>query len=263
MEISKTYITDKISFNKINLIPVISDIFVKNISIITIEGEVLQLDVNPFILEERVNISNPIQNCSGVIITVAHDYIESESQLDDCLVLTTSKSEHSRVATLYTKPSRINVKNIISVILKADGNPNTIYSANVGIRGYDENDTEVFNESVVIGIGESREIVANSENLDYIPDSFRIYKDGYISNIDIETNNLKIPNFSKDIKYIYKPKYLNNYYKHRVSENILIDANNNIYIDSKIKYVECVVRLDILDISNTSPVIKYIGVMSK
>lgn len=175
MELSKTYITDKISFNKINLIPVVSDIFVKNISVITIEGEVLQLDVNPFILEERVNISNPVQNCSGVIITVAHDYIESGEQLDDCLVLTTSKSDHSRTATIYTKPARINVKDIVSVILKSDGNPNTIYSANVGIRGYDENDTEVFNESVVLGIGESREIVARSENLDYKPISTRIY----------------------------------------------------------------------------------------
>lgn len=263
MELSKTYITDKISFNKINLIPVISDIFVKNISVITIEGEVLQLDVNPFILEERVNISNPVQNCSGVIITVAHDYIESEEQLDDCLVLTTSKSDHSRTATIYTKPARINVKDIVSVILKSDGNPNTIYSANVGIRGYDENDTEVFNESVVLGIGESREIVARSENLDYKPVSTRIYKDGYISESDVVLDNLKILNYSKDITYIYKPEYLDKDYKFRISENILIDSNNNIYIDTKIKYIECVIRLDILDISNTSPVIKYIGVMSK
>ena len=75
MEIKKTYTTNVISFKRIILKPKISDIFVKSVSVVTIDGEVYQLDVSPFVLDGDIVISNPVQNCMAVILSADHDYI--------------------------------------------------------------------------------------------------------------------------------------------------------------------------------------------
>ena len=62
-------------------------------------------------------------------------------------------------------------------------------------------------------------------------------------------------------KIIIQDSAINKIY---ISENIDIDNNNNIYIKNEhVKFVECSIRCTILDANFASPIIKYIGVISR
>jgi len=264
MEIKKTYTTNVISFKRIILKSKISDIFIKSISVITIDGEVYQLDISPFILDGDVVISNPIQNSMAVILSVDHDYIESEEQLYDCLYVDVSKGSSYSSGILNTKPTKINVRDFISVIANVENKSNVIISANIGIRCYDSFDSELFNETVSVGLGDGREIISHDDKLKFYAASIRIFKDGHISNDNVTITDNKIDNYDKTCTYIYKPSYLDEHKILKLSQNISIDNNNNIHILSEnAKYAEVTIRANILDMSNSSPIIKYIGVISR
>ena len=264
MEIKKTYTTNVISFKRIILKPKISDIFVKSVSVVTIDGEVYQLDVSPFVLDGDIVISNPVQNCMAVILSADHDYISSEEQLYDCLYVDVSRGGLYFHGILNTKPTKINVRDFISVISNVENKNNVIISADIGIRCYDSFDSELFNESVSVGLGDGREIISQDGNLKFESSQIRMFKDGHISPDSIESSGGKIVNYDKTCTYIYKPDYLDEHKSIKLSHNLSIDNNNNIHITAlNAKYAEVTIRANILDMNNSSPIIKYIGVISR
>ena len=264
MEIKKTYTTNSISFKRIILKPKISDIFIKSISVITTDGEVYQLDVYPFLLTEEASIPNPINNCMAVILSLDHEYITSEDQIYDCLDIDVSKGGTYSYGILHTRPVRINVRNFISIISNVENKNNVIISADVGIRCYDNSDAELFNETIRVGLGDGREILSIGDTLKFEPSSIRMVKSGHISQDRISSTNLKIDNYDKEAYYLYKPAYLDEHETVVVSNNLSVDNNNNIHITQEsAKYAEVIVRATVFDINNSSPVIKYIGVISR
>ena len=91
-----------------------------------------------------------------------------------------------------------------------------------------------------------------------------MFKDGHVSPDNIESYDGKIVNYDKTCTYIYKPDYLDEHRSIKLSHNLSIDNNNNIHITAlNAKYVEVTVRANILDMNNSSPIIKYIGVISR
>ena len=264
MSISRTYITNSISFNRILIKPKIGDILIKSVSVMTMDGEIYQLDILPFVLEEDTVIQNNIKNCTAIIVNVSHPYITTEAHLDDCMVVNVSRSDHNVVGTLNTKPVKIGVKNFISVITKIDNKSGVIISADVGIRCFDNIDSEIINETIRLGLGDSRQIIVEEDNLFYDSDEVIYYKDGLISSNKAKIENGSIINYDDSCIYISSPSYINDHKKIYISENIDIDNNNNIYIKNEhVKFVECSIRCTILDANFASPIIKYIGVISR
>ena len=264
MEIKKIYKTEYSSFNRIIIRPIVSDIFIKSVSVITIDGEYQQLDVAPFVLDEDTSIPNPIANCTAISMTVEHEFAVDELTIDDIMIVDVSRSSTYTEARLVTKPVRIGVKSYVSPIIKIENNSNVIISANVGIVGYSEDDIEVFNESVLIGLGDSREVVSDGDTVCYEASGARYIKGGIESDDIAEIVNGKIQKYDSQALYLYKPEYLNNHASIKLTEYISIDNNNNIIIkDGVVKYAKCSIRADILDVDGVSPIIKYIGVISR
>lgn len=264
MEIKKTYTTGVLSFNKIILKPIVSDLFIKSISVISIDGEVVQLDVQPFSLEGDTSVNNPVGNCIALILSVEHDSLESEDQLAGCLHVDVSKSSNTGEALIITKPVRVSTKDAISIVSKLENSTGVILSADVGIVGYSNDDEEIFNDSVRIGLGYSREILSSGENTLFKTSSIRAFSDGIVSSESINAFDNKIHNYSKQYKYLCTPEYTQYSSKTKITDNISIDNNNIIYIDSKVcKYAAVSLRVEVLDTENSAPLIKYLGVISR
>lgn len=263
MEVKKTFITGLTSLKRIVLRPQISDLFIKSIHVTSVEGETIQLDVSPFILEEDTVVSNTVSSAVSVTIVMMHDFITEDIDVSDYLIVDMSRSNTHQNAVLATKPVKIMVKSLISPILKMEGAAGVIVSASIGIRGFDEFDTEVFNSSVKIGLGESRELISIGNKLEYDAESVRMFMDGILSTDEIEHKDGVILNYDPNAIYIYSPKYLHIHIQTTIDDYISIDNNNNIILSKNIKYAECSIRADILDADMSSPVIKYIGVISR
>lgn len=263
MEIKKTYTSSLSSFSRITIRPIISDIFIKNIYVINTEGATFQLDISPFVLEEDTTISNSISNSVAVVITASHDYISDSTDIDECMTVNISKSGEYAKGSFLTKPVKIMVRDIVSPVIKIENQAGVVISSKIGIRGFDEFDTELFNESVTVGLGDSREIISSCDTMIFEPESIRMVSLGVESADNISFSGKKILNYQDDCTYIYKPKYLSEFRITKLSDNISIDNNNNILLNKKTKYIECSILSEVYDINNSSPVIKYIGIMSR
>ena len=260
MEIKKTFSSESLFFNKIILKPKISDIFVKSISSINSSGTVTSIMTNPFYIDDIVNINSLHKDSIAIEIVFEHNNFTSNTEISDYIDVDISRIRSNYTGVLKTKPVEILCKNYIAPIIKIDNSNGVIVSADVSVRGISSDGRTLFNESLNIGIGDSKEYIYEKDgNIEF--DKIRFFKDGIVSKYSKSTN---IDTFDEDTIYICHPKYINNSEKKSISENIEINSNNNIFILNKDTYkVECSITATILDTLSSYPIIKYIGVVSR
>lgn len=260
MEIKKTFSSESLFFNKIILKPKISDIFVKSISSINSSGTVTPIMTNPFYIDDIVNINSLHKDSIAIEIVFEHNNFTSNTEISDYIDVDISRIRSNYTGVLKTKPVEILCKNYIAPIIKIDNSNGVIVSADVSVRGISSDGRTLFNESLNIGIGDSKEYIYKKDgNIEF--DKIRFFKDGIVSKYSKSTN---IDTFDEDTIYICHPKYINSPEKKSISENIEINSNNNIFILNKDTYkVECSITATILDTLSSYPIIKYIGVVSR
>lgn len=260
MEIKKTFSSESLFFNKIILKPKISDIFVKSISSINSSGTVTPIMNNPFYIDDIVNINSLHKDSIAIEIVFEHNNFTPNTEISDYIDVDISRIRSNYTGVLKTKPVEILCKNYIAPIIKIDNSNGVIVSADVSVRGISSDGRTLFNESLNIGIGDSKEYIYKKDgNIEF--DKIRFFKDGIVSKYSKSTN---IDTFDEDTIYICHPKYINSSEKKSISENIEINNNNNIFILNKDTYkVECSITATILDTLSSYPIIKYIGVVSR
>ena len=260
MEIKKTFSSESLFFNKIILKPKISDIFVKSISSINSSGTVTPIMTNPFYIDDIVNINSLHKDSIAIEIVFEHNNFTSNTEISDYIDVDISRIRSNYTGVLKTKPVEILCKNYIAPIIKIDNSNGVIVSADVSVRGISSDGRTLFNESLNIGIGDSKEYIYKKDgNIEF--DKIRFFKDGIVSKYSKSTS---IDTFDEDTIYICHPKYINSSEKKSISENIEINSNNNIFILNKDTYkVECSITATILDTLSSYPIIKYIGVVSR
>lgn len=269
MEFRKVCSSDIISFNRINLSPKVADILCKSISVINNYGEIIQLPVDPFMIDGDITIKNTVINSNAVILILDNEFITTEEQLDDSIYISVSRVNHSTIGRIIAKSPKIKHKRYLTPILKAENTVDVVLSAKVGVIGYDEDGFELFNEHVYMGLGDTRELLSHDGVLQYSPYELREYNSGLYNrdNLEFTTNSdgiITVKNINKSSKYIYLPEYALVDKPLVINENITIDKNNNIYISNNhTSHIESSVEVDILDSNTEGVIIKYIGVVSR
>lgn len=264
-----------IAHNAISLIPKIDGIVILDLYTFGNNGERIDLINSSISINKPTIIKYDLLVSSSVFIDVSNIYAE-DLEISDMISVAVSTTNNNDFGTVVYKETKMSFHEYLSVKYSIENSQDSFINLKLGLKCYDRFGNLQSVDTVILGLNDDNFLIkkqtgGQSITLDYEPllSSVSVIINGqYTKEFTINGNDviIDIPD-QVDCYVIYQPAYIQTGEFVKISENISINANNEIkFLYTYSDYIQYIAELEIVNTnisnSNSSPVIKNISLIT-